>query len=176
MNHVIATSPTAMVLPTHLLGAVAFFMLLLAGTGHVPIDNPGGSVEISMVEESRVLEYSGPDYAIVKRGGWMKLFLLSTIFMNVFVIPWGLGNGVDLASGLLGVLAVLGKLVLCGAAIVVIDASFAKLRFFRIAEYLGGAFRLALLGIITSYVVAREPWRISRGLHLAGSCSASTRS
>lgn len=155
MNHAIAASPAAMVLPTHLLGAVAFFMLLLAETGHIPIDNPSGTVEISMIEESRVLEYSGPDYAIVKWGGWMKLFLLSAIFMNVFVIPWGLGDGVTLASGLLGILAVLGKLVVCGAAIVVIDASFAKLRFFRIAEYLGGAFLLALLGIITSYVVAR---------------------
>jgi formate hydrogenlyase subunit 4 len=108
-----------------------------------------------MIEEPRVLEYSGREYAIVKWGGWIKLFLLSAIFMNVFVIPGGLGTGADLLSGLLGILAVLGKLVICGTAIVVIDASFAKLRFFRIAEFLGGAFLLALIGIITSYVVAK---------------------
>lgn len=155
MNHALANSPLAMVLPTHVLGAVAFFMLILAETGHIPVDNPAGTIEISMIEEPRVLEYSGREYAIVKWGGWIKLFLLSAIFMNVFVIPGGLGTGTDLLSGLLGILAVLGKLVICGAAIVVIDASFAKLRFFRIAEFLGGAFLLALIGIITSYVVAK---------------------
>ena len=155
MNHAIAASPLAMVLPTHLLGAVAFFMLLLAETGHIPIDNPSGTIEISMIEESRVLEYSGREYALVKWGGWMKLFLLSSIFMNVFVLPGGLGNGTSLAGGLLGILALLGKLAICGLAIVIIDSSFAKLRFFRIAEYLGGAFLLALIGLVTSYVVAK---------------------
>jgi len=155
MNHAIAASPLAMVLPTHLLGAVAFFMLLLAETGHIPIDNPSGTIEISMIEESRVLEYSGREYALVKWGGWMKLFLLSAIFMNVFVLPWGLGDGTSLVGGLIGILAVLGKLAVCGLAIVIIDSSFAKLRFFRIAEYLGGAFLLALIGIVTSYVVAK---------------------
>jgi formate hydrogenlyase subunit 4 len=155
MNHAIAGSPLALLLPTHLLGAVAFFLLLLAETGHIPIDNPAGTIEISMIEEPRALEYSGREYALVKWGGWVKLFLLSAIFMNVFVLPWGLGNGTDLGSGLLGILAVLGKVALCGAVIVIIDSSFAKLRFFRIAEYLGGAFLLALIGIITSYVVAK---------------------
>jgi formate hydrogenlyase subunit 4 len=155
MNHAIAGSPLAMLLPTHLLGAVAFFMLLLAETGHIPIDNPAGTIEISMIEEPRVLEYSGREYALVKWGGWIKLFLLSAVFMNVFVLPWGLGSGTDLGNGLLGILAVLGKVALCGTVIVIIDSSFAKLRFFRIAEYLGGAFLLALIGIITSYGVAK---------------------
>ena len=96
-NHAIAHSGGAYVLPTHLLGAVAFFMLVLAENGRIPIDNPSGTIEISMIEESRVLEYSGREYALVKWGSWMKLFLLSSIFMNVFVIPWGLGNATSLA-------------------------------------------------------------------------------
>ncbi len=152
-NHALAHSGAAYVLPTHILGAVAFFMLVLAENGRIPIDNPSGSIEISMIEESRILEYSGREYALVKWGSWMKLFLMSSIFMNVFVIPWGLGNATDLVSGLLGVLALLGKLVVCGVLIVVIDSSFAKLRFFRIAEYLGAAFLLALIGIATSYIL-----------------------
>jgi len=152
-NHAIAHSGTAYVLPTHLLGAIAFFMLVLAENGRIPVDNPSGSIEISMIEESRVLEYSGREYALVKWGSWMKLFLMSAIFMNVFVIPWGLGHATSIAGGLLGTLALLGKLVVCGTAIVVIDSSFAKLRFFRIAEFLGAAFLLALIGIATSYVV-----------------------
>lgn len=152
-NHALADNPYALVLPTHVLGAIAFFMLVLAENGRIPIDNPSGSIEISMIEESRVLEYSGREYALVKWGSWMKLFLLSAIFMNVFVLPWGLGDATSLIGGLLGTLALVGKLALCGLAIVIIDSSFAKLRFFRIAEYLGAAFLLALLGIATSYVI-----------------------
>ena len=153
MNHAIASSPYVLVLPTHLLGLVAFFMIVLVDNGRIPIDNPGGSTEISMIEEGRVLEYSGREYALVKWGSWMKLFLMSSIFMNVFVLPWGLGTGTDLPSALLAIPVLAGKLALCGLAIIVIDTSFAKLRFFRIAEFLGASFLLALVGIATSYVI-----------------------
>lgn len=155
MNHAIALSPYLLILPAHVLGAVAFFLLVLAENGRIPVDSPTGSIEISMIEEGRSLEFSGRGYAILKWGSWMKLFLLSAIFLNVFVIPWGLGGAHTLLGGLAGTGALLGKLCLCGLAIVVIDTSFAKLRFFRIAEYLGASFVLALLGVITSYVVAR---------------------
>jgi formate hydrogenlyase subunit 4 len=153
MNHAIAGSPYALVLPTHLLGLLAFFMIVLVENGRIPIDSHGGSTEISMIEESRVLEYSGRAYALMKWGSWMKLFLLSSIFMNVFVLPWGLGSGANLGSAFLAIAALAGKLALCGLAIVIIDCSFAKLRFFRIAEFLGAAFLLALVGVATSYVI-----------------------
>ncbi len=154
-NHTVAGSISAYFLPTHLLGVVAFFMLVLVENGRIPIDNPTGSIEISMIEESRVLEYSGREYAIIKWDGWMKLFLLSSIFMNVFVIPWGLGHADSIAGGVEGALALLGKLVVCGLAIVVIDCSFAKLRLFRIAEFIGASFLFALIGIVTGYVIGR---------------------
>ena len=154
-NHAIAGSLSAYTLPTHLLGLVAFFMIVLAENGRIPIDNPAGSTEISMIEESRVLEYSGPEYAIIKWGSWMKLFLLSSIFMNVLVLPWGLGHANSLLGGLQGIGALAGKLAVCGILIVIIDSSFAKLRFFRISEYLGASFLLALIGIITGYVIRR---------------------
>jgi formate hydrogenlyase subunit 4 len=153
MNHAIAASPYALVLPTHVLGLLAFFMIVLVENGRIPIDSHGGTTEISMIEESRVLEYSGRAYALMKWGSWMKFFLLSSIFMNVFVLPWGLGNGADLPTVLLAVPVLLGKLAICGLAILVIDTSFAKLRFFRIAEFLGAAFLLALVGVATAYVI-----------------------
>lgn len=155
MNHAIASSPFELVFPTHVLGLVAFFLLVLVESARIPIDSPVGSIEISMTEETRALEFSGRGYALVRWGSWMKLFLLSSIFMNVFVLPWGLGNGRSLAGGLVAIPVLLGKLALCGAAIVVIDTSFAKLRFFRIAEFLGAAFLLALVGVITSYVIGK---------------------
>jgi len=153
MNHAVAESPYVLVLPTHLLGTVAFFLLVLVENGRIPIDSPTGSIEISMIEEGRALEYSGRSYALVKWGSWMKLFLLSSVFMNVFVMPWGLGNATSIISGLLAIPALLAKLAICGLVIVVIDTSFAKLRFFRIAEFLGASFLLALVGIATSYVI-----------------------
>jgi formate hydrogenlyase subunit 4 len=153
MNHAVAGSPYVIVLPTHLLGLVAFFLLVLVENGRIPVDNPTGMVEISMIEEGRVLEYSGREYALVKWGSWMKLFLLSTVFVNVFVIPWGLGNADNLLGGLLAIPILAAKLAVVGAAIVVIDCSFAKLRFFRIAELLGASFLLALVGVATSYVI-----------------------
>lgn len=153
MNHAIANSPYVLVLPTHLLGSLAFFMLILVENGRIPIESPGVSTEISMIEEGRLLEYSGPGYALAKWGGWMKLFLLSSIFMNVFIIPWGLGHGDDWLGAVIAIIALLGKLAICGFAIIVLDCSFAKLRFFRIAEFIGAAFLLALLGVTTSYVI-----------------------
>lgn len=153
MNHAVADSPYVLVLPTHLLGTVAFFLLVLVENGRIPIDSPTGSIEISMIEETRVLEYSGRPYALVKWGSWMKLFLLSSVFMNVFVMPWGLGNSTSIGAGLLAIPVLGAKLAICGLLIVVIDTSFAKLRFFRIAEFLGASFLLALVGIATSYVI-----------------------
>ncbi len=153
MNHAVAASPYAMILPTHLLGTVAFFMLVLVENGRIPIENPAGTIEVSMIEEGRALEYSGRGYALIRWASWMKLFLFASIFMNVFVIPWGLGSAHSLVGGLVAIPVLLGKLAICGLAIVVIDSSFAKLRFFRIAEFLGASFLLALLGIAISYVV-----------------------
>lgn len=154
MNHAVRASPYALVLPAHLLGVVAFFMIVLAENGRIPIETPGVSTEISMIEEGRVLEYSGRHYALMRWAAWMKFFLMSSIFVNVFLLPWGLDGSVQsLAGGLLAIVVLLGKLALCGLAVVVIDTSFAKLRFFRIAEFLGAAFLVALIGIISSYIV-----------------------
>lgn len=153
MNHAVASSPFVLVLPTHVLGTLAFFLLVLLEGARIPVDTPHGSTEISMIEEGRVLEYSGRLYALAKWASWMKLMLLSAIFMNVFVAPWGLGNGTSFTHGLLAIGALAGKLVICGLIIVIIDCSFAKLRFFRIAEFIGSAFLLAWLGIAMSYVI-----------------------
>ncbi len=152
MNHAVASSPYVVVLPTHLLGLVAFFMIVLVENGRIPIDNPGGSTEISMIEESRVLEYSVREYALVvgRLGGALAAVLgLHERLRD----PLGLGSTASLPGALLAIPVLLGELALCGLAIVVIDTSFAKLRFFRIAEFLGAAFMLALVGVATSYVI-----------------------
>ncbi len=155
MNHVVSAGGLVWVLPTHLLGMLAFFMLVLVENGRIPIENPSGTLEVSMIEEGRVLEYAGRHYALMRWGSSMKFFLMSAIFMNVFVLPWGLGNATSYSGALLAIPVLAGKLALCGFFVVLIDTSFAKLRFFRIAEFLGASFLIALVGDVTAYVIAR---------------------
>lgn len=155
MNHAVRSSPYALVLPAHVLGTLAFFMIVLVENGRIPIESPTSSIEISMIEEGRALEYSGRLYALMRWGSWMKFFLMSSIFMNVFVLPWGLGgSATGLGGALLAIPVLLGKLAICGAVVLVIDTSFAKLRFFRIAEFVAAAFLTAIVGVVTSYVVS----------------------
>ena len=78
--------------PSHVLLMAAFLMLILAEGGRIPVDNPTGHFELAMIDESKLLEYSGRGMALMKWGGQMKLFVLMCIFLNVLVTPWGLAG------------------------------------------------------------------------------------
>src|ERR1700734_668406 len=78
--------------PSHVLLMLAFFMLILAEGGRIPVDNPTGHFELAMIDESKSLEYSGRGFALVKWGGYMKFFVLLCIYLNVLVTPWGLAH------------------------------------------------------------------------------------
>ena len=91
-------SASAFFEPAHVLLLVAFFMLILAEGGRIPVDNPSGHFELAMIDESKGLEYSGRGAALMKWGGEMKLLVLICVFMNVLLAPWGLaGPGAGLA-------------------------------------------------------------------------------
>jgi formate hydrogenlyase subunit 4 len=101
-----------------------------------------------MIEEGRILEYSGPLLALLRWASMMKQFILYTIFCNVLLLPWGLSYR-GTALGVLGsTLALLGKFVLVGCAVVVVDTTQARLRFYRYQEPLAASFLLAVLAII----------------------------
>ncbi len=140
--------------PAHWLLAAAFFMVILAEAGRIPVDNPATSFELSMIESSRVLEYSGQELALMEWGGAMKFFVLLTILLNVLTAPWGLapeGNTGALAVVIAVASLALKMLVVC-ALIVVIESTVAKWRFFRIPEFLGAAFILATLALVAFYL------------------------
>jgi formate hydrogenlyase subunit 4 len=126
--------------PSHVLLMVAFLMLILAEGGRIPVDNPTGHFELAMIDESKLLEYSGRGMALMKWGGQMKLFVLICIFLNVLVTPWGLASEQSLAAVLLAIPLVLLKVFALVLVLVAIESSLAKLRLFRIAEFLGSAF------------------------------------
>ncbi|HVT47515.1 MAG TPA: NADH-quinone oxidoreductase subunit H [Vicinamibacterales bacterium] len=134
--------------PSHVLLLLAFLMLILAEGGRIPVDNPTGHFELSMIDESKALEYSGRGMALVKWGGAMKFFVLLCIFLNVLVAPWGLAHDQTLAAVLAAVPFVLFKIFVFVLILVVIESSLAKLRLFRIAEFLGAAFITAVASMV----------------------------
>jgi formate hydrogenlyase subunit 4 len=133
-------SPANFFEPSHVLLIAAFLMLILAEAGRIPVDNPSGHFELSMIDESKMLEYSGRGAALMKWGGHMKLFVLMCIFLNVLVTPWGLAEKQAVGQVLLAVPLLLLKIFAFVLVLVVIESSLAKLRLFRISEFLGSAF------------------------------------
>lgn len=142
-------SAASFLAPPHVLLIAAFLMLVLAETGRIPVDSPTGHFELAMIEESKALEYSGRGAALMKWGGHMKLMVLMCVFLNVLVTPWGLARNQRLEAVLLAILLVGLKLLGLVLVLVVIESSLAKLRLFRISEFLGAAFITCVAAMIT---------------------------
>lgn len=142
----VSADPSLAVNPGHLLAFVAFFIVMLAETGRLPVDNPATHLELTMIHEAMILEYSGPALALVEWASAMKLFLFMTLLINLF-FPWWVPTEPAALPMLLGLLALAGKLVLLAAALAVMETAIAKLRLFRVPELLAGSFALALLSV-----------------------------
>jgi formate hydrogenlyase subunit 4 len=138
--------------PAHALAAVAFFLVVLADTGRIPVETHSGTLEFGMIDEARTLEHSGPAFALLKWGSAMKQFILYVILIDVFVAPWGLAGSRQTTSVLLAIPILVGKAFGAGLIFTVIDNSFSKLRLFKITEFMAAAFLLALLAVIVFYV------------------------
>ncbi len=136
--------------PSHVLLMIAFFMLILAETGRIPVDNPSGHFELAMIDESKNLEYSGTSLALIKWGGQMKLLVLMCIFLNVLVSPWGLATSKSSSALLLAVALVWVKIALLLVAIVAVESSLAKLRLFRVSEFLNAAFVTSVVAMMAA--------------------------
>ena len=143
-------SPAAFFSPAHILLLIAFFMLILAEGGKIPVDNPTGHFELAMIDESKGLEYSGRSAALMKWGGQMKFLVLTCVFLNVLLAPWGLANDLFVSHVLLAIPFILIKILVFTVVLVVIETSLAKLRLFRISEFLGAAFIISVAAMIAS--------------------------
>ena len=148
----VRSSASQIVRPAHLLAAAALFMVILYETGRIPVETHTGTNEFGMIEEARPFEHSGPYFALLKWGSSMKQLILYTILLNVFVAPWGLAATAQAGAVAVAIVALLGKAVALGTVVAVIDNSFAKLRLFKITEFVAGAFLLAVLGVFTLYL------------------------
>jgi formate hydrogenlyase subunit 4 len=147
----VRSSADQIVRPAHLLAAAALFMVILYETGRIPVETHTGTNEFGMIEEARPFEHSGPYFALLRWGSAMKQLILFTILLNVFVAPWGVASSASAVAVGLAILALLAKCVVLGVVIAVIDDSFAKLRLFKITEFVAAAFLLAVLAVFTLY-------------------------
>ncbi len=143
------TPPASFFQPAHVLLLLAFFLLILAEGGRIPVDNPSGHFELAMIDESKGLEYSGRGAALMKWGGQMKFFVLLCIYVNVLVAPWGLAATQTWPAVLQAVPWVLLKLFVIVLVLVVVESSLSKLRLFRITDFLGGALVISILAMVT---------------------------
>jgi formate hydrogenlyase subunit 4 len=136
----------------HLMALAALFIVAIAETGRVPVDNPATHLELTMIHEAMILEYSGRYLALVEWASSLKLLVFLTLIVNVFA-PWGIATSADpLALGI-GLSTYLIKVSGLAVLIGVLESMFAKLRLFRVTDLLGVAFILALLGLVFFYVL-----------------------
>jgi len=138
--------------PPHLMALAALFIVTLAETGRVPVDNPATHLELTMIHEAMVLEYSGRYLALIEWASALKLLLFLTLLSNVFA-PWGIATEPDPLWMALGGAVWLVKVSGLAVFVGVIESMFAKLRLFRVTDLLGVAFILSLLALVFFYTL-----------------------
>jgi formate hydrogenlyase subunit 4 len=135
-----------------LLAFGALFVVAIAETGRIPIDNPDTHLELTMAHEGMILEYSGRPLGLIFWGAQVKqLVVLSLI--AALTVPWGIGRELAPAALLIGLTAYVLKVGLFGVALALVESGLPKLRVFRIPDLLGAASLLALLAVVSLFVV-----------------------
>ncbi len=137
--------------PARLMAFAALFIVMLAETGRVPIDNPATHLELTMIHEAMLLEYSGRYLAFMEWGASIKQLVLMAILVNIF-LPVGLARDGSMASLSLGLAVFLLKILVLSGAVVVVETVNAKLRLFRAPDLLSAAFVLATLALLSTFL------------------------
>ncbi len=133
---------------------LAFAMVALAENARVPVDNPATHLELTMIHEALILEYSGRHLALIEWAASLKLFAYSCIGLALF-FPWGVAEAHAPLSMLLAMPALVLKLAVGGLALALLETLSAKMRIFRAPEFLATAFLLAVIGILVHLLLAR---------------------
>jgi formate hydrogenlyase subunit 4 len=144
--------PGAALSPGHLLAFGALFIVTLAETGRLPIDNPATHLELTMIHEAMVLEYSGRYLALIEWAAAVKLLIFFSLLGNLFV-PWGVSVTMTPSTLAIAVASLLAKLVVLAGVVAVFETRIAKLRLFRVPELLSASFVLALLAVTSSFLL-----------------------
>lgn len=133
--------------PSLAFAGVAFTLVSLAENARVPVDNPATHLELTMIHEALILEYSGRHLALVEWAASLKLFAYSCIGLALF-FPWGVAEAQAPMALLLALPALLFKLAVGGVVLAFMETVSAKMRIFRVPEFLGTAFLLAVMAML----------------------------
>ena len=140
--------PAWLASPQRLLAVVALVIVIVAECGRLPVDNPSTHLELTMIHEAMVLEYAGPDLALVKLAEDMRLGFLVALLAVLFV-PWGIATAPGPWHLALGLVAMGAKVAALGVVLAAAEVFVAKLRLFRVPELMAGAFVLSVLAVIS---------------------------
>lgn len=134
--------------PSLVFAAMAFVLIFLAENARVPVDNPATHLELTMIHEALILEYSGRHLATLEWAAALKLFAYSTIGIALF-LPWGITDGRDPVQMLIALAFLIFKLAILGGVLALVETLSAKIRIFRVPEFLATAFLLGVIGMLT---------------------------
>jgi len=138
--------------PSFLFAFAGLVLVAVAETGRIPVDNPATHLELTMIHEAMILEYSGRHLALMQWAAQLKLLLYGVLLVNVF-LPWGIARQADVPSLCAGFGLVVVKLAVLGAALAVSETVLAKMRLFRVPAFLNLALLLALLGLLSHVIL-----------------------
>jgi formate hydrogenlyase subunit 4 len=144
--------PGSSLSPGHLLAFASLFIVMLAETGRLPVDNPATHLELTMIHEAMILEYSGRYLALIEWAAAMKLFIFFSLLTNLFV-PWGVAITLAPAAIAIAILLLLVKVGLLAVVLALLETRLPKLRLFRVPELLSVSFLFALLAVTSSFLV-----------------------
>lgn len=145
-------TPELTLRPSLAFALAALVLVTIAETGRIPVDNPATHLELTMIHEAMILEYSGRYLALIEWANQIKLLLFATLILNLF-FPWGIAIHPNTTALLIATVAWLGKLLVLFVILALFETWMAKMRIFRVPEYLGLAFLLAILGMLTHYIL-----------------------
>ena len=138
--------------PSFLFALLALAMVAVAETGRIPVDNPATHLELTMIHEAMILEYSGRHLALIEWASQVKLMIYAVLIANIFW-PWGIARAFTAEALAVGAIAIAAKLTGLAVILVVWETVLAKMRIFRVPPFLGFAFLLSLLGMLTHVVL-----------------------
>jgi formate hydrogenlyase subunit 4 len=137
--------------PAHILAFVALFIVLLAETGRIPVDNPATHLELTMIHEAMILEYSGRYLALIEWSASVKQLVLMALLANIF-FPLGIPANCTIEAIGPSLLWFVLKLLALAAAVVLVETTNAKLRLFRVPDLMSAAFILATLALLSTFL------------------------
>ena len=131
----------------HALAFAALALVAIAEAGRIPVDNPATHLELTMIHEAMVLEYSGPSLALIEWASAMKLSVIAALLIATFA-PWGMAGTLTATTLAIAAVVYVAKIAVVAVVVAVLESSVAKLRMYLVPDFLGVASALAILAVV----------------------------